>query len=213
MYVPNEMQALIDRGLFKIKNDSKHDLNLGFREAIYWSFGPYRFGKKDSSIDGHKRRVALASIVTRRVLPIWVREWPTDTKPQTILTEVEQIMKTPRNQVDEDVVSESLARYWEYIDNLIERTRNLAGIVGLAAVKTLSLALWDDFADSEDIDYELLDSDEFTNNDTHFLAAAAYSGGPPYSIALAQNSDAQKRHEFWEWWLNDAVTAAWNSVK
>lgn len=208
MAIPTELQELITAGLLKIKNDPNHDLNLGYREAIYSALGPYAGADGNSDNSGHLKRVFLATIAVSRVLPLWQQTWPEDETVQCILAKVNHIMSKPQ-EVDEEAMDEEIEHLWEYTTELTDETREIGGIVGMAAVAALSLAQWDGFMEEEEIDLERTDSDDFMLNDGHFYAASAYAGGPPYPIALAEQSSPTKRQEFWQWWLTSAVPAAW----
>lgn len=208
MAIPTELQELITAGLVKVKSDPNHDMNLGYREAIYSALGPSALGSDNSDDSGHLRRVFLATLAVSHVLPLWQQAWPQDQTVQCILAKVNYIMSKPQ-EVDEEAMDEEIEELWDYTTELTNETRELGGVVGMAAVAALSLALWDGFMEEEEIDLERSDSDDFMLNDCHFYAASAYAAGPPYPIALAEQSSPTKRQKFWEWWLTSAVPAAW----
>ena len=73
-------------------------------------------------------------------------------------------------------------------------------------MQTLTTALRDEVFDRNQIDLEANDSEiDPDEHDSGFCSAAAYSNGPVW----AKDSDSGRRKEFWDWWLTDAVLAAW----
>ncbi|HBE21460.1 MAG TPA: hypothetical protein DDW51_28675 [Cyanobacteria bacterium UBA11367] len=52
----------------------------------------------------------------------------------------------------------------------------------------------------------------YKGNNASFFAACAYANGPVWQIKSGK-SDSTKRQEFWEWWLTQAVPAAWEAVR
>lgn len=208
MSIPYDLQQLLDQAFILVQHHVDHELSLGYRQEIYKALGPYHNSNDPMSDDsGHQRRLTLAIQSVQYVLPVWKRAWPMDDTPGAILALAK---KVAINEVDRISVVEDINRYHHYIDELIASTNNIAGSVGIAAIKTLSLALWDDAIHADDIDYTITDSQEFTINDAHFHAAVAYANGPTWAIRAAPDSDPHKRREFWEWWIKEAVPRAWN---
>ena len=198
---------LINEALTRVRKDPQHHLNLGYREAIYHAFGPHLFDNGHQI--GHKRRIALAHLAVSRVLPLRQSAWPKNDTVPRMIRQVEKIMNAPVSAIERDALGEEVEALWEYVTELTDETRNIAGVVGMAAVEMLSLALWDGFTEWDGIDCKRDDSHDFMDNDVHFYAATAYANGPPYAIALSSDSSPDKRQEFWEWWLTEAVPAAW----
>jgi hypothetical protein len=209
--IPQHVQDLINSGLEKVDADLRHHLNLGHREAIYWAFGPQRFalGNKDDS--GYIRRMSLASQTILHILPIWETTWPENPLIQQILSKIQQTTNLHPDKHDRNVLDKEIHNLWLHVTELTDSTREIAGVVGMAAVGVYSLAVWDGFTGEDEFDLQRQDSDDFMTCDLHFYAAAAYANGPPYPIALASESDAEKRQTFWNWWLTQAVPEAWSS--
>jgi len=212
MRMTENLESLINDSLAAVHADRDHDLNLGYREAIFWEFGPYRFGPRNEDILGHIRRVALAVMTVYHVLPIWEEAFPGDMLPRQALEEATRVIQQPHPQKKSSKVTKTIDKYWDHVEELMNETNRIEGSVGLASVRALSLSVYDDFATEEEVDFKILDSDEFTSNNTEFYAAAAYANGPVYPIRAASNSNPEKRQEFWEWWLRVAVPEAWNRV-
>ncbi len=211
MVIPTHLQQLINSGLEKVDSDPEHHLNLGHREAIYWAFGPPRFAPNNKDDSGYLRRMTLATQTVHHVLSIWETAWPDEPLIQQILAKIQETIATPPEAHNRDALDQDIQDIWVHVTELTDSTREIAGVVGMAAVGAYSLAVWDGFAGEDEIDIERQDSDDFMTCDLHFYAAAAYADGPPYPIALASESDASKRHAFWEWWLTEAVPHTWSS--
>lgn len=207
MTTPKELNMLIERSLQHIANDPYHHLNLGHREAIYWVLGHYLFSQAHDH-SGYLRRIRLAKTSIVFVLPAWNNVWPQDNTIEYILHQIEMVSQS-RKTIDERKIAHEIEQLWEQVTELTNNTRNIAGVVGMAAVSAYSLALWDGFSESDDIDYQRPDSSDFMLNDVHFYASTVYADGPPYPIALASKPNNIKRREFWIWWLREAITSIW----
>lgn len=212
MPISIDLKKLMDESLEKVRLNPQHHLPLGYREAIYSLMGPYRFLEGNSDEIGYRRRVTLAVIAVSKVALLWKSIWPKDDTVETTLSAAQDIMYKTPYEIDSSSIAAEIERLWNYTTELTDDTREIAGVVGMAAVRTLSLALWDGYMSDEGIDFERTDDIDFMFNDMHFYAATAYADGPPYPIALASTSNPTKRQEFWEWWITTAVPTAWESV-
>jgi hypothetical protein len=168
--------------------------------------GPYLFAEGNQDYSGYQQRVMLACRSVNHVSSFWREAWPDDDTISRILADVHGLLQEPCKSIAErESMDSQVQELWAKVTELTDESRDTRGIVGMAAVSLLSLALWDGFMVEDDIDLERQDSDDFMLNDVHFYAAAAYAGGPPYGIALAGSADDERRLEFWSWWLNTAV--------
>lgn len=204
MAISKELNTLIKQSLQQLANDPYYHLNLGYREAIYLTLGPYLFSQTNDN-SGYLRRIRLAKASILFVLPVWNHVWPQDNRIEYILQQIDVVSQS-RKTIDEHKISHEIEQLWAEITELTNDTRNIAGVVGMAAVSAYSLALWDGFNESGDIDYQRSDSSDFMLNDVHFYASTVYAEGPPYPIALASNPNNTKRRQFWTWWLQEALT-------
>ena len=207
MMLPYELRQLIKQAQESVRCHPQHDLNLGYRQAIWAALGPSRHSQKTIGSEGHKRRVLLAVLAVRHVLPIWHQVWPDDQTPQRILAHVSQVMK---GKMSQQAALRDIDRFWEYIDLLGSQSQNMAAAVGFAAVQALTTAVVDEFFD--EIDLNLTDSEEFESNDASFHAAVAYANGPLWEIDASPAPNSQKRQQFWQWWLTEAVPKSWQSI-
>jgi len=203
--MPVTLRRITKDALVAVRRHPKHDLNLGYRCAIWAALGLST--SKAMNKSGHKRRTILAMLTVKRVLPIWDRAFPNDKTPHRILNKVEQILKGTANV---QIAARDVDRYWTFMDNLAYKTDNNKSVmVGYSAVKALTTALWDIQFDFKNVDYNLTDADiDPYDNDAAFAAAIAYANGSIWE----PKADASKRQEFWEWWLTEAVSEAWHAV-
>ena len=207
MTLPKELNMLIELSLQHIANDPYHHLNLGYREAIYLALGPQLFSQPNDN-SGYLRRIRLAKTSVLFVLSAWNNVWPQDNTIESILHQIEVVSQL-RGTIDEGKIAHDIEQRWDYVTELTDQTRNMAGVGGMAAVAAYSLALWDGFNEADDIDYQRPDSTDFMLNDVHFYASTVYAEGPPYPIALAPKPNNLKRLAFWTWWLREAIPTIW----
>jgi hypothetical protein len=217
---------LISLALHAIKHHPLHDLNLGYRWALYSAFG-----SKSNNINslGYQRRTYLSILATEYVLPIWnsaepitlpdepmngimmmIKESLMDInalKPSTLLFLAKEILSgniQPTNDVWMQAVHcIDFCRIYRYQYSAIEDTDFLE--VAYAAAHTLEVAIEDEqFAEeNSNLDFTEIDSKK-PESDVAFYAACAYSKGPIW----VEKSDAYKRLQFWTWWLTSAVPKA-----
>lgn len=84
MIIPSTLQKLILDALSSVHLHPSHDLNLGYRHAIWATFG--------DNENGHRRRAILALKTVRYVLPIWNKKFPYDDRPEYILNLAEKML-------------------------------------------------------------------------------------------------------------------------
>jgi hypothetical protein len=101
-------------------------------------------------------------------------------------------------------------RFWGELESLLYKGEHFASIyVGFAAANTVTTALNDERFHPLNIEDHLLDDDlDPYQWDASFYAAGAYAGG----FTWEEGSSVVRRREFWEWYLDEAVPLAWNSV-
>lgn len=178
-------------------------LILEHRKKIISAFGP-RANKVDGEIEITKpliKRVKLASLCAERVLPIW-----------------EEVYS------DEYDIKKVVAYAWEFIDGLRDRKRcrevindfngylvDLEGgpiqpyAAGRCAVRVLVAALNDEKLEVGDTAFE--EDREFDKWDASFAGSVAVSGLYWYEDDNSKKA-IEKRKEYWDWYLNEAVLLA-----
>ncbi len=206
MSLPGTLVSAIKAAHEAMSQNSQFDLDLGYRHSIWAALGP-RASSQVPKPSGLRRRATLAILSARYVIPIWESVWPGDNTPHRILVEAGQVLD---GLVEPQTADRDFGKFWTYMDSLASRLKNSSAVmVGYSAAKALCAALFDEKFDPFHINYELTDADvDPYDSDAAFAAAAAYAGGAIWNT----NSISSKRREFWEWWLDEAVPAAWNSV-
>jgi Immunity protein Imm5 len=198
MTIPSKLQNLIQEALESVYRHPQHDLNLGYRHAIWAAFGD----------NGHKRRTALAISTVRHVLPIWNQKFRNDDRPQQVLTLAQKVIS---GDIDSSFAEKYGQNIWREMQQLGYEDLGIAFTVGCAAVASLDTAIRDENFDPSEIDFSLTDNRDIEGNDAAFFAACAYANGTVWEI-ISGKSDSSKRLEFWSWWLNVAVENAWETV-
>lgn len=207
MTVPEEIDNIIVKSLEAINSHPQHDLNLGYRRLVWTVFGPHKSIGTHDSQRGLIRRVNLAILTTKYVLPLWENVWPEDSSPQFLLGEAQKVLS---GSIPDDDGWTTRNQHWEkYVEAGYEvEEHQIALNVGFSAVQTLTASLQDEVFEPSSIDESLSDAEiDPDQMDSSFFSAAAYSGGAIWETG----SSAQKRKAFWEWWLSEAVITAWES--
>ncbi|MBD2771435.1 Imm5 family immunity protein [Iningainema tapete] len=145
MTIPSGLQNLIQEANKSLYRHAQHDLNLGYRHAIWAAFGD----------NGHLRRTALAVSTVRHVLPIWNRIFKNDDRPQKVLTLAEKVIS---GDVSKAFAEKESQKLWREIQQLGYDNSSMAFTVGCAAVAALDTAIFDENFDPDDIDFNLTDN-------------------------------------------------------
>jgi hypothetical protein len=145
---------------------------------------------------GRGRRALLARETVEHVLPVWYAERPGDSDPARVLGLIDGALSAT---VDETEVRRAAGALWGHVDNLIATTGPEPPLhVGYAASRALLSALFDEPLDPADADPERTDYGRDPRRlDSAFLASTAAAGGAPW----IPDSEAARRREFWQWWL------------
>ncbi|MEH1999596.1 MAG: Imm5 family immunity protein [Nostoc sp.] len=199
MAIPSQLQNLIQEALESVYRHPQHDLNLGYRHAIWAAFGE----------NGHIRRTALALSTVRQVLPIWNQRFSNDDRPQQVITLAEKVIS---GNVSKAFAEKESQHLWREMQQLGYDDSGMAFTVGCAAVASLDTAIFDENFDPDEIDFNLTDDRDTEGNDAAFFAACAYANGAVWET-ISGKSDSAKRLEFWSWWLNVAVPSAWEAIE
>lgn len=201
--LPPDLEEAIRTAGEAVREDPEHVLAPGYRAAIGAAMGPAPPRPLEPSKHaGHRRRSLLAIASARRVLPIWERRWPGDRSPHEALEAAERLV---RGEADLD-------RCWETLDRVKVRTDQLlatdfaASRAGESAVLALVAALDDDFYEPHEVKPGWVDSQRGGGDEDAASAASIACAGGTVGFPGA---DRTKRREFWEWWLTEAVPAAY----
>jgi len=213
MTIPQVLKERIEAARESL-HPEPHYLEPKYRFAIYPEFGPRLekgfFTPEPADTRGLRRRTHLGILVTRKVLPAWEKVRPMDDTPYRILDVIEGVMK---GAVSEETASNFYQQSEERVEMLNSEYLERGGeyekalCAGGTALHALMIAFTDISFDWEQTNYEDLedkDLDPWTQ-DTSYYAWTAYGSCEP-SQCMIENL------EFWQWWLDEAVPAAYNSV-
>lgn len=224
--LPEEVQEAVERAYSAMLRHPQSALLPAYRQAIYAALGP--LADPSTPIDPlndpetYRVRLTLDLFTVRRVLPIWESEQPQARWPQRLLRIVEGVLqKTVNPEVactEADVASDQLDDHnFGKAESDAETASEEPGskhisssayFVCSAALEALydacGLYRFDGDPFSEQDTDDVLDA---YSSDVAFWAADAYAGG-----LWDPQSDPSRRREFWEWWLKEAVSSAWETA-
>ena len=206
--LPPELATAICEGIAITQSAPFHDLSYGQRCVINRLLGPHDQPEKVSGLCGigRWRRYKLADITTRRVLQCWERLLPQDKLPHECLEAAYRVLNGQLSQSECEQLRED---GWNHCGELVYKHQDAQNDVlpGYAALQVVRIALWDNLY-PEVVELEITDGDlDPENLDYSYCAAAAFAGGTVWN----DSSSASRRLEFWQWWLTEAVPAAWHS--
>lgn len=196
------LESLIQRALEWVWADPNHDLALGLRRKIWMALG-----REQGRGPGCIRRVALALATARHVLPFWESKYPQDRTPHTVLDSAEA-MRVGR--LDKGEAQALWQQAWDHLMELSYLDEASQGTAaGFSAVQALRTCIDDETLTLQGVDERLGDDQvDAEDLDASMFAAAAYAGGPAWDAS----SDSERRRQFWEWWLAEAVPQAYRAV-
>ncbi|RYZ17470.1 MAG: hypothetical protein EOO70_01815, partial [Myxococcaceae bacterium] len=192
---PEILKSLLQRAIESVRADPVHDLTLGMRRKIWLSLG-----REQGRGPGYARRVALALTTARHVLPLWELKSSQDRTPHTVLDSVEA-MRVGR--LDKTEARALWQRAWDHMVELSSSDEDSQGAAaGFSAVQALLTCIDDETFQLTEDDENLRDNQvDAEDMDASMFAAAASAGGPSWDAS----SDPERRLQFWEWWLSEAV--------
>jgi hypothetical protein len=175
-----------------VSRHPQHGLPLARRQPIWRAFGMDR--------TGHAIRGRLAIACARRVSDLWLHEFPTLDFP------------TRATEVGLDVIAGSMDRTagWDLLSRFHTAFESVSSgpvayAAALSALLSLEVALNDEWALHLAWRPEWPDPEERKGDeDAAAAAAVAYAGGRIDDSA----SSAERRLEFWLWYLETAIPAA-----
>jgi len=188
--LPDELQEAVNQALAAMHAHSQHHLLPSLREPIYAGFG--------SQFDpaANKARTLLSTWTARRVLPIFERVAPQDGDARSFI------------ELGEDVLTGMIApaEARQRLDQEGGGQGPDLGQIGQAAGFAYEAAVWSVLG-RVGLDYA---TDEQTDLDDQLDAAAAAAMAEAWNgINHKRGVHPDKLREFWEWWLTQAVPAAW----
>ena len=201
MLLPSQVQQAIDRAAEAMMLHPAHALHPLYRRDIYTAFGP------TNEMRCRLSRGWLAVITARHVLPLWQQAQPNDDLPEHLLDIAKGVLQ---GIVAARTAESQAGEAWEWLEKRGQIGEALtldskAFYAAEAAVEALFEVSGREPFDEVIIDQSTTDSDlDPWCSDSALYAAAAYAG-PVWDAT----SDSEKRREFWEWWLGEAVPTAW----
>jgi hypothetical protein len=198
MTIPPALNHTVLRAQGAMEEHPDHILLPVYRQAVYRAFV-----SGDESRGGHARG-RLAVLTARHVLTIWQCEQPDDMMPEALLATADGAMA---GQIEAERVDAALEEAWEWLSSLkTERWGNPdAYNAGAAAVFAVQETRGEGFLEGVRIGEDDPDDEFFEPGigDTALFAAAAFAG-PSWD----GTPDPIKAHEFWIWWLREAIPTA-----
>lgn len=208
MKVNDELLQALEYARTALAQNEHGDLPLSARKRIWSAMGPRRTTDGRAILSaGLRRRTRLAILTAQKVISIWRLSFPENNQPEFMLATTEEYMK---GQADYKTAWKRQNQFWGELDNLKAYAVKYSPSVnvGYAAAVVVSTALNDEQFDPQQLESDVSDRDlDVYDWDASYLACAAYAGGASWQ----PESDDNRRREFWEWYINEAVPSAWNS--
>lgn len=200
----SDLALMLQQAKFALDRASDGHLPLPIRKRVLFALGEPHY-EQSGSVHGSicvglRRRVDLYARCTRKVMPIW-NDVVDSREPEFML---ELAAAYLAGTVSRDVAWRAQNSFGGRLLNApasLSEQHFHVSYVGNVAIGTVLAALGDvdfrpDYLDV--LDHEL---DYYENS---LYAMAAYSGELPWG----EQSDPNRRREFWQWWLDEAVPAA-----
>lgn len=207
--LPEGLLHAVDQARRALAENPEDDLGLGFRLVIWCQLGPRPDAELHPLNPGLRRRAELALLSAEHVLPLWITARPNDGTPRELLSLCRGYLQ---GQVGRDAVRAGIRRSLDLFDTetLSEAGYQLEHEVINAVGRALEWAVYDTPFDLDRVDLSLTEEDvDSEDYDSAVFAAFAVAGGFPREEGV----DNRKRREFWNWWLDVAVTRAWAAVE
>jgi hypothetical protein len=199
--LPFELEQAIQQAKSAVKEHPKRELAPLWRKQIYDLIA--------SNDRGENILKWLAIITAERTVGFWDREAPEYYQPHNLLKLGRRVLEGEANTSHADQVASDA---WEYYDELggtdIDTKALFAATACLEALyRVAGLDRWVDVVISEiEADSDL----DPWSSDVAVWAVSAFAG--PSGRIWTERSDSEKRLEFWLWWLEEAIPAAWLQV-
>ena len=204
---------LINESLKIVRQDVNHNLNPVYRTKIYSFWGPesislHEIEQLDIPI-WHKVRGWLAILSAKRVLPIWYKSMQNN-EPTLWINLGEDILKgiVKIENLDENIWD----RFYHSFVGLNDEILLDVLYAGVASREALNMVIglkpFSTYILTNNITDENISAG---NGDGASAAIKAYSTIYNYEdkSKIKTHFDPQKKLEFWEWWLTEAIPKAW----
>ncbi|KNY26562.1 Imm5 family immunity protein [Pseudobacteroides cellulosolvens] len=200
----NKLNLEINKAKEALQNEPNGRLILSYRKKIWSAFGPCEMDEEKAIITKPLiKRLKLAFLCAEKVLPIWQEVYSDKYDALHILKYVKEYMDGLR----------SWERCYNMFNEFSARLTNLESgplrpfAAGNCVSLVLGTALFDEEVDDEDEAYDKDDDEEDRDVDlwdASFAASVALSG----LYWSDDDNDIEKRRDYWNWYLNEAVLIA-----
>jgi hypothetical protein len=230
MALPEHIQQLVDESLIMMRKNPEHHLLPVQRLEIYQLLEP--LPSNDASIRYVGGQLAIAS--ARYVLPIWQQARPiwgdeepaidwggyppnyplTDALPEWMIQRAEEVL---RGDVGIELAEEDMGDLWDVYSNLREEITAWRTDVPEEAWYAFAAAYYAlQETNLAPFTYNM-PNDTMTDPDRE-SGAGRLDGAAAAMIACVgvdtnKPGIVTKRLEFWEWWLTEAIPAAWEMAQ
>lgn len=186
-----------------LKNEPNGRLTLEYRKKIWSVYGPRKMDKAKAIIEKPLiKRVKLAALCAEKVLPIWLEAYSDKYDAVKVLNFTSEYLDGLSSwERGYDIYNEFRARMVELEEGPL---RPLAA--GKYISRVLATALYDLDCDGDESDeeYDCEEDDDIDLWDASFAASVALSG----IYWSESDNDIERRREYWNWYLNEAVFIA-----
>lgn len=197
--LPLELKELLDLSYTKMIQEPKNILPPFYRKKIY-----------DFILNNIKPAAYywLSIITVEYLLPLWESKWPNNALPKQLLDIATQ---TIVGNISREVVKEKFENGWKEKEKLGTDNAEMGKefYVFEGAVEALHDVLGK--APFGGVEIKEFDTDEndldYTCEDTASSAMVTLAGETG-----DRNFSTEKSKEFWEWWLTEAVSKAWEKA-
>jgi hypothetical protein len=190
-----QLSTLIEQALRDLAKRADGDLPLGWRQAVWATFGPHW------SDVGRRRRTRLALASARSVESLWYEDNPNDDFLARCFRLAERLMKEPESPEGHKAAD----ALW---NEALLMTYDTPAIAAATAASNAAMAgAYDESFNENDLDTTRPDDINVDCGDAAYFAAWARAGGRVHD----PRSDPEARRAFWRWWLTTAVPAAFES--
>jgi hypothetical protein len=214
MSLPGEIESAIQDADTTVTSDVEHDLTPFRRHVLYQIVAPM------SDSPGQQLRTQLEIITIRKVLHFWEQLWPDNQLPHQALATAEAVFQ---GTIDVEVAERVALGMSGQLDALCAEPEKGFGETGdfdpavtaaCAVGRGAVSAIWTACGADPFEDLEL--NEEDTNNslslDPWSSDAARWASDAYAGVVSLASSSADKRLEFWKWWLQEAIPAAWDAA-
>ena len=203
--VPTPLREVLEQAHHAMQQHPQHALLPIYRYKIYQAM------REAAGSHADRVRVQLALLSARKVLPIWYEQRPNDPWPEQLMATAESIVQGHASKeagfaLAQRAFDRVVALGSEWRGPGTAEINEYAQSAAEAAVQALyeasgifHLSKPQDARENE----TNADLDPWSS-DPALWAEMAYTGG-----VWDPASDLQRREEFWEWWLFEAIPQAW----